>query len=163
VDQGSFRSDLFFRIDVVRIRIPLLRERKEDIRDLCAHFIRLLNSLHHTPAEGLSAEAFRKLFQHDWPGNVRELKNTLERAMLFCKGREVPAELISFEASSPRAGGKPRKAHQRFQNDIGEVRKLLKKHKGIMKKVAQELSVDPRTLYYWLKREGHSIKRVRKG
>jgi transcriptional regulator with PAS, ATPase and Fis domain len=78
VTQGQFRKDLYFRLNVARIHLPPLRERKEDIVPLCQHYLRTLNQHFGRQVEGLTDEALARLIRHDWPGNVRELKNLLE-------------------------------------------------------------------------------------
>jgi DNA-binding NtrC family response regulator len=82
VKAGTFRSDLFFRINVWQIKLPPLRERREDIPELCAFFIHELNHRFRSEVDGLSAEALDKLSIYDWPGNVRELRNALEYAFM---------------------------------------------------------------------------------
>jgi DNA-binding NtrC family response regulator len=78
VARGQFRKDLYFRLNVARIHLPPLRERKEDIIPLCQHYLRTLNQHFGREVEGLTDEALARLIHHDWPGNVRELKNLLE-------------------------------------------------------------------------------------
>ncbi len=86
VTEGHFRVDLYYRLAVVVIRIPALRERREDIRPLADHFLRLFKRQLGRRLEGVSPELYRRLEQHDWPGNVRELRNVLERAMILGHG-----------------------------------------------------------------------------
>jgi transcriptional regulator with PAS, ATPase and Fis domain len=92
VNEGKFRQDLFYRLNVVDIRLPPLRERPEDLPLLIQHFIE--RSTQATRARRLSAEALRILLNYPWPGNVRELENTIERALVLCRGEEItPADL----------------------------------------------------------------------
>jgi DNA-binding NtrC family response regulator len=94
VRQQTFRSDLFFRLNVVPIVIPPLRERPEDIEPLARHFVDQLAATLRRPARGISREALSMLRRYTWPGNVRELKNVLERAMILEEGAEIlPAHL----------------------------------------------------------------------
>ena len=81
-----FREDLFYRLNVVRVRIPPLRERKEDIDHLCHHFIKKFNKSLQVPAQALSTGARRLLLSHDWPGNARELENVIQRGMVVAEG-----------------------------------------------------------------------------
>lgn len=89
IQKQSFREDLYYRIAVVPIYLPPLRERKEDIPLLSVHFIKKYNDLTKKKINGLSREALLALSQHDWPGNVRELENILERAILICNENQI--------------------------------------------------------------------------
>jgi DNA-binding NtrC family response regulator len=89
--QGQFRKDLYFRLNVARIHLPPLRERKEDIVPLCQHYLRTLNQHFGRQVEGFTDEALARLIRHDWPGNVRELKNLLEATFV-----SDPAQRISL-------------------------------------------------------------------
>jgi DNA-binding NtrC family response regulator len=92
VASGQFREDLFYRLNVVDIHLPPLRERLEDLPLLIQHF--LARSPHASRAQRLSAEALRLLLNYPWPGNVRELENVIERALVLCQGDEItPADL----------------------------------------------------------------------
>ncbi len=94
VEKGSFRADLFYRINVMRIHIPPLRERTEDISLLVEHFIALFNNKLRKKVEAPSSHTMSILMDYAWPGNVRELENVIERAVLLAKGRWItPAEL----------------------------------------------------------------------
>lgn len=84
VQAGRFREDLFYRINVVRVDLPPLRQRKEDIPLLVDHFIAKFNRLHHATVQGITPDALSLLMAHDWPGNVRELENAVERAFVLC-------------------------------------------------------------------------------
>jgi DNA-binding NtrC family response regulator len=96
--EAQFREDLYFRLKVVDLHLPALRDRKADIPELVAHFIRLNNSRLGVNVEDISPRALEALIAYDWPGNIRELANAIERAMLFCDGESIdvchlPAEL----------------------------------------------------------------------
>ena len=92
IDNGEFRSDLFYRLNVVALRLPPLRERTEDIPLLCEHFIDLFSRRTHKDITGLSAEVLALLLGHPWPGNVRELENAIEFAFVLCPGGEIQPE-----------------------------------------------------------------------
>lgn len=94
VAKGTFREDLYFRVNVVTVRIPPLRERPRDIEVLCEHFIRKYAEINGVPARPLSALASEQLLRHRWPGNVRELENTMHRAVLLSRGEEISPEAI---------------------------------------------------------------------
>ena len=85
VAEGRFREDLYFRLNVVTLVVPPLRERRGDIPALCAHFLKRLSSVHGRPDASVSASACSLLQNYNWPGNVRELKNVIERALTFAK------------------------------------------------------------------------------
>ena len=98
VKAGNFRSDLYYRLNVVPIKLPPLRNRKEDIPLLVDHFIDKYNRIDSRQVEGATDEALEILEQMDWPGNVRELENMVERAILLCKGRQIDtADLFCME------------------------------------------------------------------
>ena len=100
VEEGTFREDLYYRLNVISMRLPTLSERKEDISLLSDHFIRVFNAKTGRSIKGLSKEAMRRLLDHDWPGNVRELENAIEYAFVRCEGeyillRDLPETLHS--------------------------------------------------------------------
>ncbi|MDR3088318.1 MAG: sigma-54 dependent transcriptional regulator [Desulfobulbaceae bacterium] len=88
-DQGLFREDLFYRLNVMGINVPPLRDRKEDIPMLCAFFLQKFNRLFTTDVESISPEAMRRLQAYDWPGNVRELENVIQRGMVLAEGHAL--------------------------------------------------------------------------
>ncbi len=94
ITQGRFREDLFYRLNVVHIVLPHLRNRIEDIRPLVAHFIKKYAQQHHgdIPASHVDQEVERLFFDYSWPGNVRELENVIERAMVMCSGQVIKVE-----------------------------------------------------------------------
>jgi DNA-binding NtrC family response regulator len=94
--EGEFREDLYFRLNVIRIHLPPLRERPEDLVDLAHHFLRELGAEMRHPVRGFTEMALAKIRSHDWPGNVRELHNTLERAVLMAEGPRIDAEDLSI-------------------------------------------------------------------
>jgi DNA-binding NtrC family response regulator len=94
VAEGRMRADLFFRLHVIPIHVPPLRERPEDIPGLAMRFLQLASARHDRIVEGFSAGAMRVLEEHDWPGNVRQLENTVERLVIFARGRIVEADHI---------------------------------------------------------------------
>jgi transcriptional regulator with GAF, ATPase, and Fis domain len=94
VREGTFREDLFYRLNVFPINLPPLRERKEDIPALADHFIRKFGREAEKEVSSISAEAMKRLILHDWPGNVRELENIIHRAVILCKGKALRPEHI---------------------------------------------------------------------
>lgn len=89
VANGEFRQDLYYRIHVVDLKLPSLRERKEDIPLLVDQFIRKFNQKHQRHIQGITSEALALLMAHDWPGNIRELENMVESAFVLCSGEEI--------------------------------------------------------------------------
>ena len=107
VARGAFREDLYFRLNVVSLRIPALRERPGDIAPLAEHFARHYAGVNGLPPRPLSAEAMRLLTAHCWRGNVRELENTLHRAVLLAGGEVIGADAIELAPGRPAAAGVP--------------------------------------------------------
>ena len=94
IAEGHFREDLYYRLSVIPIHVPALRERREDIPLLARHFLERFRKIMEKPIEGISPEAMGKLEAYDWPGNVRELENTMERAVALEAGKEVSARVL---------------------------------------------------------------------
>jgi NtrC-family two-component system response regulator AlgB len=115
VREGEFREDLFYRLNVIEIRIPPLRERKADILPLAEMFLHLYNVENARQIEGFAESARARLRSYPWPGNVRELENAVERAVILAQGREVGAELLPAVVPG---GGSPAAS-------VGEDRRLL--------------------------------------
>ncbi len=106
VQAGRFRSDLYYRINVIAIHVPPLRERRADIPLLAAHFLAQVARSGPRRIDGISPQARRRLMAYDWPGNVRELQNAVERAAVFCSGAEILEEDLPeslFETGGPDA------------------------------------------------------------
>lgn len=98
IAKGLFRKDLYFRLGVVKIHVPSLNERKEDIRPIAGHFLYEFRKKFDKEISGFTAQAERLLREYDWPGNVRELKNVIERAVLICRGHEVTVEDLGIKS-----------------------------------------------------------------
>ncbi|HEX6834915.1 MAG TPA: helix-turn-helix domain-containing protein, partial [Polyangia bacterium] len=105
VAQGRFREDLLYRLNTVEIRLPPLRERREDIPLLAAHFLER-QAARYGRRVTLGADAMTALLEHPWPGNVRELEHVVERALLLCAGDVVHAADLLLTGGHARAGGK---------------------------------------------------------
>jgi two-component system response regulator AtoC len=99
ISAGSFREDLFYRLNVVPVHIPPLRERREDIPLLADHFIAKFNERLRKQIEGIAPDAIERLVAHPWPGNIRELENLMERTVLFCEGPQIRASDLPPEIS----------------------------------------------------------------
>jgi transcriptional regulator with GAF, ATPase, and Fis domain len=98
VQRGTFRSDLYFRLNIFPIRLPALRDRREDIAILARHFLREFAARLGRPVDQFDARALDRLVNYDWPGNVRELANILERAVILCQGRVLQADHLGLPA-----------------------------------------------------------------
>jgi len=103
VRAGRFRADLFYRVNVVRIQLPPLRERREDIPELVRHFIGVYNKRLGLRISGAAPAAMRCLMDYAWPGNVRELENVVERSMVLAEGEQIEAEHLPATVQSPTA------------------------------------------------------------
>jgi len=99
IDKGSFREDLFFRLNVINIEIPPLRERKEDIVALVDYFVQIYSKRYHKNISKIEKCFYNRILAYDWPGNVRELKNVIERAVILSRGKKLDCESIYFENS----------------------------------------------------------------
>jgi DNA-binding NtrC family response regulator len=100
---GKFRQDLYYRLKVVAISLPPLRERRQDIPLLAYHFLQMFSHRTERNVRKLSAEAMRALQTQRWPGNVRELQNAIEHGVVFCKGDSITPADLPFERSEPEA------------------------------------------------------------
>jgi DNA-binding NtrC family response regulator len=100
INNGNFRADLFYRLRVVTIDIPPLRERREDIPVLAETFLRIASERYELPQRALNQSALKKLLEYSWPGNVRELKNTIDRAVIMAEGDEITARDLPDEVSA---------------------------------------------------------------
>jgi NtrC-family two-component system response regulator AlgB len=101
VREGRFREDLLYRLNVLTLEIPPLRDRREDVRPLAERFLAFFGRQYHKPGLGLTADALRLLRDYPWPGNVRELRNAVERATMLVEGQEVGPDLLLPKAATP--------------------------------------------------------------
>ena len=145
VEQGTFREDLYFRISVVNIPMPPLRERKEDIPLLGGYFLRKFAKEHNKGARNFSSGFMSALTRHAWPGNVRELQNVVECSLVLANGSEslgvedLPNGLREFAASDPASLTLFHEAVQGFKKEL--VRSALQRHSGNKLKAAKELGI----------------------
>jgi two-component system response regulator GlrR len=154
VRKGSFREDLFYRIHVVPLHLPPLRERKEDIPPLVEHFLARFSRQMNKEIEGLSPGAMERLMSHQWPGNVRELENTIEYAVAMAKGRVIEEELIlPARGASPVTGFAPLKdARESFEKDY--IVRLLEVCGGNVSRAARLAGKYRADFYELMKRYG---------
>jgi DNA-binding NtrC family response regulator len=154
VNEGRFRADLYYRLNVVRVRMPALRERFEDLPLLVQEILRPLAKEIGRPMPKMSPRAMKKLSTYPWPGNVRELRNVLERALLTLAGDEIHSEDLILEpqaaAVSTKRGALPAEEWeiQALDQVIAEyVAAAVKATGGNVRKAARQLQISPSTLY----------------
>ena len=157
VKKGNFREDLYYRISVVNIELPPLKERLNDIPVLTDYYIRLFNKLYNKNIKGLS-ENTQKLFRiHDWPGNIRELKNALERAVIFCEKdyiepSDLPKQYGEIEVERNLSGLSLDEAKDEITREL--ILDALKKANGHKQLAAEILNIHRKTLYNKMKKLG---------
>lgn len=149
VEEGSFRRDLFFRLNVVGLTIPSLRERREDIPLLVDMALDRFNREYGKSVRGFSPAAMRLLMEHDFPGNVRELLNVVEQAIIFCRNGEIVVEQLPEALRQAEPESLKRK---RGCPDEAELRAVLNRFEGNRNRTARELGVDRTTLWRWMRR-----------
>jgi two-component system response regulator HydG len=156
VAQGKFRNDLYFRLKVVTVNLPALRERREDIIPLADHFRRQFAKRHHKQLKGFSPVVSKRLYSFDWPGNVRQLRNAIETmVVLDVDGTldvdDLPPELADVQPASgpPAAGAGPIELIGRTMDDIERwaIEETLKMTNGNREEAAKVLEIGARTLY----------------
>jgi len=171
VAQGLFREDLYYRLNVVSIEMPPLRERKDDIGALANFFIRRFSGELKKKLDGLEPEAQKMLMRYNWPGNIRELENAIERAMLLTEGRHISTEDLRLgetattsqsarEAQAPvklPPTGIPLEDIERFA-----LVEALKMSNWVQKDAAELLSISPRVMNYKIKTLGIEFPRGRR-
>ena len=167
VERGEFREDLFYRLHIIPIEVPPLRERKEDILPLVTHFIQSIGAEMAKPVEGLSDEAMELLIRYDWPGNIRELENMIERAIVLCESDRLDVQLFPInERRVPRAGSAttlsvPPAGAITLDNALEHIERAmiedaLEKANGVKTKTAELLGIKTSALYYKLEKYGLS-------
>jgi two-component system response regulator HydG len=149
VAAGRFRQDFFYRINVIRLEVPPLRQRPEDIGLLAQHFLERYARETGKRLEGLEPEALAVLAAYSWPGNVRELKNVMERAVVVARGRRVGAEELTFLQEPGPAGRAPATLDE-VERD--HIQRVLAAQGGNVTRSAEVLGIDRRTLTRKLKR-----------
>ncbi len=162
VEEGRFREDLFWRLNVFSIKIPPLRERREDIEPLARYFLKRFAQKHGKSLEGLSREALGALLVYDFPGNVRELENIIERAVILAEG-----PLVTLEDLPPQLGGSQRRGSgeemKLWELPLPEavewlererIRRALKEAQGVKTRAAEILGLSERVLRYKIEKYG---------
>lgn len=153
--EEKLRPDLYYRLNVIRIHVPPLRKRKEDIPPLVDHFIRKFAEKEKKKIEGISAEAMNLLLRYSFPGNIRELENVLERAVVFCEGEMITSPDLPVylkeqkEEEAIQTGGSLTDKVKKFE--IMEIKKALRENNGVKSRAARALGITERMLGYKMK------------
>jgi two-component system nitrogen regulation response regulator NtrX len=164
IRRGTFREDLFFRLAVIPITVPPLRERREDIPLLARHFLHHASLRFGRRPKELSAGALDAFAGYRWPGNVRELKNLVERLMILCSADEIrredlPSEILDGEpeVEALPAGAPLKNAREDFERRY--ILAALRRHRGNITRAAEELQVERSNLYRKLRSYGIEVER----
>jgi len=162
VETGRFREDLYYRLNVVRLVLPPLAERKEDIPLLAEHFLGRLEALKRKGITGLSDGAVAALMRHDWPGNIRELENAIEHAYVLCRGglvrpEHLPSQLVPASAEA-RISATTLKEMER-----GFITEALVRNRGRRAETAKQLGIDRGTLRRKIREHGIDVEGARGG
>jgi len=177
IKQGRFREDLYFRLNVIELTVPALRDRPDDIEPLARHLLERHGS------EGrdrlvIGSEARQALLDHDWPGNVRELDNRIQRAVLVCKGSTITASDLGLEhgasttvrtsstpgpaaAAAPAANEERAPSYDAFER--AQIEQVLTEARGVVSKAAAQLGLSRQALYRRMERLGIELERRPKG
>ncbi|MCU0540275.1 MAG: sigma 54-interacting transcriptional regulator [Desulfobacterales bacterium] len=158
VREGTFRDDLYYRVRVIHLQLPSLRQRREDIPLLVDHLVAKFNRLQGKDIAGLSMEAMARLMEHDFPGNVRELENIIEQAFVLCRAgiielHHLPPEL-RLAAASPAEAVAPMSLQAMEKLMITEI---LRRYHGDRRRASRDLGINPSTLYRKIKSLGIDV------
>jgi two-component system nitrogen regulation response regulator NtrX len=165
---GRFREDLYFRLNVIPIVVPALRERRDDIPRLAEHFLQQLSREYGRRLKHVTPAAMVALREYDWPGNVRELRNVLERLLIMVPGDTIDLPDLSLPGAAARPDGlfaegmdglPLAEARERFEKE--HILRALAAHRGNMSRTAEALGVERSNLYRKMK--GYGIAPARRG
>jgi two-component system nitrogen regulation response regulator NtrX len=168
VKAGRFREDLFYRLNVVPLKVPPLRERLEDIEPLCQQYVAWLTEFEHLPRKQFSDQAINALKQYPWPGNVRELKNVIQRLMILCRNDEISAEDVRKAIGYDLGGGEQpmgnfdqtlRSARDEFERAY--LLHHLERNNGNVSALAERSGMERTHLYRKLKQLGINPKTLK--
>ncbi len=153
VAERTFREDLFYRLAVIELAVPPLRDRTEDVLPLAEHFLSIAAARAGKPIAGFSGAAVKRLLAHDWPGNVRELENAVERAVALCDGDRISPDDLPESTNTARSPDFLETAAERLmtieQLDRAYAQLVLQRVGGNKQRAASLLGVDRRTLQRW--------------
>ncbi|MCG6956167.1 MAG: sigma 54-interacting transcriptional regulator, partial [Gemmatimonadetes bacterium] len=159
VSQGRFRDDLYFRLAVVRLTIPSLARRREDVPYLVEHFVQRFNAKQGKRIQGVTPAVMQILMRHEFPGNVRELENIIEYAFVLCRNglidvAHLPDDLQGREGSEPLT---PARVTALQESECSALRQAIARNDGHLGRTARELGISRTTL--WRKMKKHCIRR----
>jgi len=162
LEQGILRKDLYFRISTIKIKVPPLRQRRDDIILLARRLLQRFNQQYDKTIRNISQDTVVRLTHYDWPGNVRELESVVERAVLFCQGDELtvvdlPDELQDFHITPNRVFVPPSLSLEEIERDV--IIQTLERTRGNVKKSAEILRIHRPTFYRKLRKFGIKVKR----
>lgn len=149
---GNFREDLLFRINTVEIHLPPLRERREDIPLLAAHFLDRNRNRYRKQVKAFSPAAMQQMLQYPWPGNVRELEHTVERAVLLCRGEEIEPANLAVTSARPNAPSFDNMSIDEVESLL--IRKVLRRCDGNISQAAEALGLSRAALYRRIEKYG---------
>lgn len=154
VENKRFRDDLYYRLNVIRIHIPPLRERKEDIPTLVDNFIKIYAQRENKRIQRIADEAMRIITKYNFPGNIRELENIIERAIVFSRGDVITIDdlpdYLSTQKKSNLAGGKLNETIEKIEREM--ITAALVKHNNNQTRAAEELGISERVLRYKMRK-----------
>ena len=152
VQQGNFREDLYYRLNVLALDVPPLRERREDLILLANHFFSTYLTERSPLVKGFSSAAAQAMLEHDWPGNVRELINRVRRAMVMAEGRLIVPQDLGLACVSRADSGNAALGGMRLRADRDAVQASLARSGRNISQAARELGVSRMTLYRMIKK-----------
>lgn len=154
VKEGIFREDLYYRMNVVRIVLPPLRDRKEDVPLLAELFIDRLNRIQGRDVSGISEEALSDLMHYNWPGNIRELQNAIEHALILCRSGLILTEHLPDGIVAPGAKKKSHPARTLAESEARFIEEVLARNRYKRLATARELGIDKTTLWRKIRKLG---------
>jgi PAS domain S-box-containing protein len=155
VQEGRFREDLYYRINVIRLELPSLRDRREDIPLLVEHLVAKFNRLRGKDVAGVAEDVLALLMEHDWPGNIRELENVIEHAFVLCRGGLIQVNHLPPSLRPKAAAGarwRPGMTLEAMERVL--IADAVRRHGGNRKAAAAELGINPSTLFRKVKALG---------
>jgi two-component system NtrC family response regulator len=168
IKKERFREDLYYRLNVITIPLPSLRERRGDIPLLIDHFLKKYSKLNHKTVSDISKEARSLLLRYPYPGNVRELENLIERSVVLSRGEVITTQDLPFhlkeekpEGSLPLPGGEKRLPEILEEVERDRIVKALHQHQGVQTKAAESLGLSERMLRYKMKKYGIRFSEVK--
>ena len=159
--KGQFREDLYYRLNVISVSLPPIRERKEDIPLLIDYFLKKYSKANQKSISDISKEARNLLLRYPYPGNVRELENLVERAVVLCRGEVITTQDLPFhlKEEKPERSWESTKKAKNLPESLEEIErdlimKALQQHQGVQTRAAESLGISERVLRYKIKKYG---------